>query len=88
MAPLAAIPRRRKQDVSIMDRYREFPHYKLGDLGLIPRPRQKLDRRTATLSSNASYMAQLSQTPTKTPLVSSNMPDSPISNRDKLPPIG
>ena len=88
MAPLAAILRRRKQDISIMDRYREYPHYKLGDLGLIPRPRQKIDRRALSLSSSGNYMAKAMRGNTKQRPATTDASKSPVAKPDKLPPIG
>ena len=87
MAPLSVVKSAPKVHTSREEEPQEFPHYKLGDLGLIPRPRKTSTRR-ASYASKVAHLSQTTRIGLKAGLDIGSLSSTTLQKHDKLPPVG
>ena len=87
MAPLSVVKSAPKVDSSRVEQPPEFPHYKLGDLGLVPRPR-KIPTRRASFASKVAHLSRTTRVGLKPGLDLGTLTPTTLQKLDKLPPVG
>nr|CAB3230149.1 cilia- and flagella-associated protein 157 [Phallusia mammillata] len=85
MAPLSMVKDVAKTDTSQIPA-KEFPHYNLGDLGLVPRPR-KLASKQATFASKVAHLSQTTRVGLKPSVTVGKLTPNALQKLDKLPAI-
>lgn len=87
MAPLSIVKSVPKLDSSRVERLQEFPHYKLGDLGLIPRPR-KSPVKPGVYSSKVAHLSHTTRIGLKPDLDIGTLTPTTLEKHNRLPPVG
>ena len=87
MAPLSMVKASPKDDSSRVEQPQEFSHYKLGDLGLVPRPR-KVPARRPSFASKVAHLSHTTRIGLKPGLDLGTLTPTALQKHDKLPPVG
>nr|XP_002123434.1 cilia- and flagella-associated protein 157 [Ciona intestinalis] len=83
MAPLASVKEVPKQDTSRVESPPKFPHYKLGDLGLVPRPR----KQAMGHPSKVAHLSATTRIGLKPSMTIGSLTPSTLQKHDRLPAI-
>ena len=85
MAPLSMVREASRNETSQLPS-KEFPHYNLGDLGLVPRPR-KLVTKQAAIASKVSHLSPTTRIGVKSSVAVGKLTSHALHRHDKLPVI-
>ncbi|XP_076823875.1 cilia- and flagella-associated protein 157-like [Clavelina lepadiformis] len=87
MAPLSMVKDAPKVDpIQVDKKHEDFPHYKLGDLGLVPRPR-KLASKHAAFASKVAHLSATTRTGINPTIPVNALTPQTLRKHDRLPAI-